>query len=175
MSGSIKGTSGERRDQINNWREAALKWQSLFTGLCLRVEMERYELQVNEISWVKVFTSNTVNNCCSVMHILVLLRANFLNINNNNKDQTPLQLTASAELAGSTGRRALVSSLRCGRGFIRKDHPANITLCALRFLLRFPFSSKGCMWLWVLYWWLMCKTDLCRATSNYGGMVFILK
>jgi len=55
----------------------------LFIDLFLQVEIERCKLQVNEISWVRFFSSNTVNNCCPLMHILVLLEANFLNINKN--------------------------------------------------------------------------------------------
>ena len=43
------------------------------------------------------------------MHILVLLEANFLNINNNK--QAPLQLTVDTEMNRSTGKQAVVSSL----------------------------------------------------------------
>lgn len=81
MSDPITCASGKTHNQINNWRGAALKWQLLFIDLFLQVEIERCKLQVNEISWVRFFSSNTVNNCCPLMHILVLLQANFLNIN----------------------------------------------------------------------------------------------
>lgn len=81
MSDPITCASGKTHNQINNWRGATLKWQLLFIDLFLQVEIERCKLQVNEISWVRFFSSNTVNNCCPLMHILVLLQANFLNIN----------------------------------------------------------------------------------------------
>lgn len=118
----------------------------LFTGLCLQVEIERYELQVNEISWVSVFTSNRVNSCCPVMHILVLLQANFLNMNNNNsKDQTPRQLTASVEIAGSTGPGAAVSSPGRGEGLLTKDKLQNATACSPHLSWRFPLRSVACI------------------------------
>lgn len=81
VSDPIKCTSGKTRDQINNWRGTTLKSQLLFIDPFLQVEIERCKLQANVISWVRFFSSNTVNNCCSLMHILVLLQANFLNIN----------------------------------------------------------------------------------------------
>ena len=52
VSGSIKGVSGKRHDQINNGREAILKQSLLFINLCLQVEMGREKLQVKALSWV---------------------------------------------------------------------------------------------------------------------------
>lgn len=90
MSDPITCASGKTHNQINNWRGATLKWQLLFIDLFLQVEIERCKLQVNEISWVRFFSSNTVNNCCPLMHTLVLLQANFLNIN-----KKPIQMKGS--------------------------------------------------------------------------------
>lgn len=138
MSGSIKRTSGKRHDQINNWRDATLKGQLFFIDLCLQVEIERYKLQVDGLSWVRVFTSNAVNECCFVMHILVLLEANFLNINNNK--QIPLQLTESAQMKRDfqeTGRSGLLDVAKSSSEGTSSRTTASVPLISLEF----PFQE----------------------------------
>lgn len=138
MSGSFKRTSGKRHDQINNWRDATLKGQLFFIDLCLQVEIERYKLQVDGLSWVRVFTSNAVNECCFVMHILVLLEANFLNINNNK--QIPLQLTESAQMKRDfqeTGRSGLLDVAKSSSDGTSSRTTASVPLISLEF----PFQE----------------------------------
>lgn len=138
MSGSFKRTSGKRHDQINNWRDATLKGQLFFIDLCLQVEIERYKLQVDGLSWVRVFTSNAVNECCFVMHILVLLEANFLNIINNK--QIPLQLTESAQMKRDfqeTGRSGLLDMAKSSSDGTSSRTTASVPLISLEF----PFQE----------------------------------
>lgn len=69
LSDPIKYTFRKKCYQINNWTAATLKWQWIFIDPFLQTEMEKCKLQMNVISWVRLWL-NIVNNCCLLMQNL---------------------------------------------------------------------------------------------------------
>jgi hypothetical protein len=71
------------------------------------------------------------------MHILVLLEASFLNINNNSKKQSPLQLTVNALRTGKFWEMVLLALLDMAMASSGK------TTEHFPFLWNFPFKNMG--------------------------------